>query len=117
MNFLLLALRNMIPDIDLYDPGSTDLPFPYVTYEYNSVTFENQYQILFSMDITSDNAYEVDVLATEIRQKLHEKRYNDENVGFVVTQAPPVQVTPDQREGVHSRRLDFTIIAYFKEEL
>lgn len=115
MEHLLKALRDMIPGITLLNPGDIDKKMPYVTYEYDSVTFENQYQILFSMIVTSGSAYEADTIASSIRQQLNKKKYSDVEVGFCVTQAPTIQVEPNQSQGIHSRRLTFTIIAYFKE--
>ncbi|MCP4393645.1 MAG: hypothetical protein GY804_05185, partial [Alphaproteobacteria bacterium] len=64
MEFLIKALRAMIPTVDLYDSGAEEIATPYVTYEYNSVTFENQYQVLFSMDIVSNSAYEAETIAS-----------------------------------------------------
>ncbi len=115
MEHLLKALRDLIPTIELYTPGDQGAEMPYVTYEYNSATFSNQYQILFSMDITTQSAYEADTIASTIRQQLNKKQFCNVEVGFVVTQCPAIQVTPNQEQGLHSRRLDFTIIAYFKE--
>lgn len=117
MEYLIKALRSLIPSVDLYDKGTEDINFPYVSYEYNSITFENQYQILFSMDVCAKTSYEAETIATTIRKTLHNKRHHEEEVGFIVTQSPTIEVIPDQRKGVYSRRLNFTIVAYFKEEI
>ncbi len=112
---LITALRGMIT-YDIYASGAEDIPTPHITYEYDSIPLNNQQQIFFAFEITSDTEVEAEQIATNLRKQLHNQSHFEAEVGFKVTDTPTIQSVPDQLQGKYCRRLTFEIIAYFKED-
>lgn len=115
MEKIIQRIASKLDYIDLRHPGESQSELPYVNYEYNSVTFYNQNQIIFTMDVTAASAAEAESFATRIRKTLHEYLHEEAEVSFKVTDTPAVATVISNELGFHVRRLNFTIIAYFEE--
>ena len=111
-----ILLSELDTPIKLVHPGAKTGDFPYCSYEYNSLTTNNMYTILFTIDVNAETADEAETLAIKIRKKLHDDLNYSAESAFKITAYPQLSTLNSNELNVHIKRLNFTIIAYFKED-